>query len=60
MVRIGGKPGIYFVEASNDMSHFQPSFYSCSTYHYVTDDQYVKFLRFTDPELHNPPRGTFN
>ena len=60
MVLIGSKPKIVFVAAHNDMGHFTPSEYTVSgQIHYVTDDMYVKFLHFTDPELLKlePPDG---
>lgn len=54
MIRIGMKPKISFVAASNDMGHFTPSCYVTSSYHYISYDMYVKFLQFTDSDLKNP------
>lgn len=54
MIRIGPKPGIYFVAAQNDMSHFTPGHYDYSRYHYVPDDLYTKLLAFSDPSVYKP------
>jgi hypothetical protein len=53
MVRIRTcKPRIRFMPGSNDMSHYYPSEFVVAGYDlYITDDQYVKFLTFTDPSL---------
>lgn len=47
---------MWLCEAWNDMSHFTPSHYVVSEYHYVTDDQFVKFMHFTDPTLMTPDK----
>lgn len=55
MVRIGHKsPSVSYNPASNDMSHFSPSSYVYNGYFYVSDEQYLKFLEFTDPTLLKP------
>ena len=48
-----GKPKLVFVEGHNDMSHYQPSAWVVSggLQYWLTDEQYIKFFQFTDPEL---------
>jgi hypothetical protein len=51
------KPKVSFFEGHNDMSHYHPSHWTVGAYSYwLTDDQYTKFVAFTEPSLKNPPK----
>ena len=46
MIRVGNKPQLYFVESHNDMSHFSPSHWAVTDYHYMGLMDYMEKLQF--------------